>query len=1076
LVRAKGFAKLRLPGEATENRSSRLPSAVYRLARRVDNASLGLLDAGMVAAAWTVAYFAGYSGRVPSEIVSAPWIYLGVPVVVQLLVNRGARLYGPVWRYASVEEAGRVVIAVVAGTLLSTVAVASAAEVGNTDFPTLTAPPVAALVALAGLGGMRFQARLFARERLQTRGRKGASPTLIVGAGHAGAALARELQADGRDGLHLVGFVDDDPDLRGRWVRGVRVLGTTEDLDALCRRLDIERVLIAMPHTGRDRIQTIVKMALRTNAQVKVLRPTSELISGPLVRSLRDIDVTDLLGREHTPVDSTEIGEYLRGATVLVTGAGGSIGSEIARQVSLYEPRKLLLLDRDESLLHDMLLELPDAEPVLADIRDGASIRGIFQRHRPDVVFHAAAHKHVPMLERHAIEAVRTNVLATAQLAVIAAEQGCGRFVHISTDKAAKPCSVMGASKRAAELVVFDVGRRYGLPFAAVRFGNVLGSRGSVVPTFLRQILDGGPITVTSRDMTRYFMTSTEAVSLVLQAGAMADHGTVFLLDMGEPVAILDLARQMIRLAGLRPDEDIPIEIVGARAGERLHEQLHDDAETVDPTSHPAIQAVKSAVDRDEESLAFFIDLLAQKCDDGDDVLVASLLEQLLRRNGIECTLSIARPREVSILDAERLHDALDGAPTTTQRRERTAKRPALLGGEPAFTAGVPFARPARPPIETVVRRYAPSYERGILTNGPLVAELEERAANRVQARQVVAVSSCTAGLMLALQAAVDGRPGPVVLPSFTFSASGLAVLWNSRGVRFVDCDPTTFQVDVAHVAEVLDGASAILATHVYGAPCDPALAERVANSHGVPLVFDAAHAFGAVAGQRPVGSYGLAEVFSLTPTKVLVAGEGGLVATNDSGLADRLRIARDYANPGDYDSRFAGLNARMSEFHAATALSSLEILDRTLGRRRDIAMRYSKLLADIPGVRLQSVRSSDESTYKDFTIAIDPDDFGLTRAQLAYALRTEGVDTRTYFSPPLHLQHAFRDLDSPELPVTERVSSRVLSLPIYPDLDDITVERIAEIVHTAHLHALELDAHLASERFGVVEGALELG
>jgi FlaA1/EpsC-like NDP-sugar epimerase len=412
---------------------------------------------------------------------------------------------------------------VAVGAVTGFVWLGAAGRIADVSLPVLTAPPVAALLILVGSGGVRFQSRLFALERQRDRAAKPVQ-ALIVGAGSPGAALAYELShTDAGLDVNVVGFVDDDARLHGRSVRGLPVLGSTGDLEELCRHHEIDRIFIALPHADRERTRPIVNQALGTQAQVKVLRPAAARAGG-MLQNVRDLDLSDLLGRQPAPVDSTGIGEYLRGATVLVTGAGGSIGSEISRQVARYRPGRLLLLDRDETLLHEVATgALADAETVMLDLCDRGRVVELLARVRPEVVFHAAANKHVPILERHAAQAVTTNVLATWWLATAAAESGCRRFVHLSTDKAAHPCSVMGATKRTAEHVVVGVGRRYGLPYAAVRFGNVLGSRGSVVPTFLRQILEGGPVTVTNEEMTRYFMTIPEAVSLVLQAGAMAD-------------------------------------------------------------------------------------------------------------------------------------------------------------------------------------------------------------------------------------------------------------------------------------------------------------------------------------------------------------------------------------------------------------------------------------------------------------------------------------------------------------------------------------------------------------------------
>ena len=1043
-----------------------LPTTVYRWARRRENLSLVLIDVGIVTAAWLLALAAGFEADVPSDVVERALLVVGPPIVVQIGVHWAAGLYGPVWRYASIEEAVRVMAAVAAGMFAAFGWLWLLNDATTLTLPVLTAPPVAALLILVGCGGVRFQSRLFALERQRTRAAKSVR-ALIVGAGSPGAALAYEISHtdSGRD-VQVVGFVDDDARLHGRSLRDIPVLGGTGDLEGLCRRHRIDRILIALPDAGREQTKPIVDRALRTEAQVKVLHPAADTGSG-MLRNVRDIDLSDLLGRRPAPVDSEGIGEYLSGATVLVTGAGGSIGSEISHQVARYQPGRLLLLDRDETLLHDVAIgPLGGAEIILLDLCDRDRVVALLEETRPEVVFHAAANKHVPILERHAAQAANTNVLSTWWLANAAAENGCQRFVHLSTDKAAHPCSVMGATKRAAEHIVVGVGRRHDLPYAAVRFGNVLGSRGSVVPTFLRQILDGGPVTVTSEDMTRYFMTIPEAVSLVLQAGAMADGGRIFLLDMGEPASILGLARQMIRLAGLRPDDDIPIEITGVRPGERLHERLYDEAEEHEPADHPSISVLRPKLTLDWERLVRAMDELERCCRDDDEAVRQALMDMLVRC-GVDCRLE-PPPTEHA------LEVNLEAAGTETPRVERTATVPsngaptrtvpsrlALLSDTIPDGPGLPFARPARPPLERVLQRVSRSYESGQLTNGALVRELEERMADRLRVDHVVAVSSCTSGLMLVVQALVDGRPGPVVLPSFTFSASAHAVAWNGRSLRFAECDPETFQMDLTHAEPALDGASALMPTHVFGAPCNPEAVEKLAASAGVPVVFDAAHALGATFQERPIGGFGDAEVFSLTPTKPMVAGEGGLIATHDADLAARLRLGRDYGNPGDYDTRFVGLNARMSEFHAAMALESLSLLDRTLARRRELAMRYVAGLADVPGVRSQVVPLADLSTYKDFTIAIDAAEFGIDRNQLVAVLAAQGIDTRNYFDPPVHRQQAYRAEPPLCLPTTEAVSRGVVSLPIYPDLSFDDVNVVIKTIWLAHEHAEAVAAEL---------------
>lgn len=376
----------------------------------------------------------------------------------------------------------------------------------------------------------------------------------------------------------------------------------------------------------------------------------------------------------------------------------------------------------------------------------------------------------------------------------------------------------------------------------------------------------------------------------------------------------------------------------------------------------------------------------------------------------------------------------------------------AILGSAPAFPDGLPFVRPPLPELDKVMARVRPSHDQGIATNGPLVKELERDVAERLGVKHAIAVSSGTAGLMLVLREIAAGKS--VVLPSFTFSASAHAVAWNGARPVFAECDPSTFQLDVADAERHVGGDGVILATHVFGAPCAPNRLAELAASTGATVVFDAAAAFGAMHRERAVGGFGLAEVFSLTPTKTLTAAEGGLVTTNDDALLEAVRIGRDYGNPGDYDTRFVGLSARMSELHAAFALESLNELDANLARRREIADRYSASLRDVDGVGFQEIPSDDRPTWKDFTITIDPAGFGIERDLLASALRADGVDTRCYFSPPVHRQRAYADEPTADLPVTDAVAASVLSLPIYPALTDETIDRIAGVIRAAHEHA----------------------
>jgi FlaA1/EpsC-like NDP-sugar epimerase len=445
------------------------------------------------------------------------------------------------------------------------------------------------------IGGSRFFVHmLYERPLSGFRARRDARSVLIVGAGDGGRLLLREIMRNPQLGFRPVGFVDDDPRKQhARIDRGLSVLGTTAQLPDVLEDVEPDEVLIAIPSAPGTMRARVVAACRERGVPVRTMPTVFELLQdgGRVLRQVRAVEVEDMLGREPVRMDIDRVGGYLTGRVVLVTGAGGSIGSELCRQISRVGPSKLILLDHAEDNLFKIRRELVEDRhvlntvAVLADCKEGERMREVFAEHRPTIVFHAAAYKHVHLMEENPVEAVRNNALATRMMCQIAGESAVQAFVLVSTDKAVSPATVMGASKALAEWAVEAADQRYpDTAFCAVRFGNVLGSSGSVVPIFRRQIAAGGPLTVTHRDMTRYFMTIPEAVQLVIRAGSLVSGGEVFVLEMGDPVKIMDLARDMIRLSGLEPDRDIAIEVIGPRPGEKLHEELFNPYERPQPT------------------------------------------------------------------------------------------------------------------------------------------------------------------------------------------------------------------------------------------------------------------------------------------------------------------------------------------------------------------------------------------------------------------------------------------------------------------------------------------------------------
>jgi FlaA1/EpsC-like NDP-sugar epimerase len=581
------MAATRAPIEREETLPATLPGRIVAHLRR--DVPLVLLDVAVTMVAYLFPLVLRFEGRVPGEYWVAFWTFMPLVVAAHLVMNFVFRLYGHMWRYASIEEARRVIGAAASAGVV--IVVLGEVVGGDGRVLPLSVIVFGAFLSLLGFGAIRFQSRLFAfRRRTDAPEPK---RVLIVGAGDAGSMVLRDIVRNSALGLRPVGVVDDDPRKRGRSLHGVRVLGDRGDIPNLAADLAVDQVIFAIPSARGDVVRDVVACCEQADVVLKMLPSVRELVGGRVgIRDIRDLRIDDFLGREPVETDLDAVGTLLRGERVLITGAGGSIGSEISHQVAAFEPAELLLLDHDESNLYDVSKTMRNGvqpQLLLADVRNRERVHAIFAKHRPEIVFHAAAHKHVPFLESHPEEAVLTNVIGTANLADAAMAAGAKQFVLISTDKAIKPTSVMGSSKWLAEQILWSLHGRNGCTYSAVRFGNVLGSRGSVIPTFFRQIARGEPLTITDPEMSRYFMSVREAVQLVLQAAALSEGGEVFTLRMGEPVTIIDLANRVIRMTGRVPGKDVEISIVGARPGEKVVEEIVNvDEESVD-SAHPSI-------------------------------------------------------------------------------------------------------------------------------------------------------------------------------------------------------------------------------------------------------------------------------------------------------------------------------------------------------------------------------------------------------------------------------------------------------------------------------------------------------
>jgi FlaA1/EpsC-like NDP-sugar epimerase len=595
--------KVESPEKAQLEGQSRSTSTTVRrhlglLTRRVQV----LLDVSVLAGAFVTAYLLRFEFMLGSAERQHLFWQLPVVVLLQLLSQRVWGIYKFIWRYIGLSEVRAFI-----GAALTCLAVMLGLRFGwSGGTPDLRVPISVTLIdvglAFTGTLGIRVLRRaLFEwgereREEPRRRAATGHVRVLLVGAGKAGVMAAREIQGGAMPDLDVKGFVDDDVEKLGSVINGIRVVGTSAEIPRLVEDLLIDEVILTIARASRAEIRRVVSLCERTKAKIRIIPGFYEILGGKLkVSEIRNVEIEDLLGREAVKLDEKGLHAFLSGKTVMVTGAGGSIGSELVRQVVRFSPLRLVLVERSEYALYQIEEEMRrvwptlNVVPLLADVGDGGRMRDLFGEYRPQIVIHAAAHKHVPLMESNVGEAVKNNVVGTLTTGELAGKFGAEAFILISTDKAVNPTSVMGATKRAAELVVQMLDRRFDTAFLAVRFGNVLGSTGSVVPKFREQIARGGPVTVTHPEMRRYFMTTPEAAQLVLQAGALGEGGEIFILDMGQPVKIVDLARDMIRLSGLTPGEDIEIVFTGIRPGEKLFEELGTSADQVERTRHEKV-------------------------------------------------------------------------------------------------------------------------------------------------------------------------------------------------------------------------------------------------------------------------------------------------------------------------------------------------------------------------------------------------------------------------------------------------------------------------------------------------------
>ena len=567
---------------------------------------LAFIDCLIITIGLFFALLIRFDGSIPEYYINVYFRSFAVFVAINEIIFYVFRLYKSLWQYASINELMQIFVS----TLFGTAASFLFGKILDMEFPD-SVYFIFWLITFLFIGGIRFSYRALRRIRRQgiiihkkesSKEARDIKRVMVIGAGEAGSMVIKEMRSHKELGYEPVIAVDDDKWKKNSRINGVLVAGGRNDIKALAEKYNIDEIIVAIPSAKKSELSEILKICSETKCKLKTLPGVYELINERVsIKHIREVSIEDILGRDEIKLDNEKIAGYLKDETVLVTGGGGSIGSELCRQIAKFGPKRLIIFDIYENNAFDLQNELLytfknkiNLEVVIGSIRDKERLKQVFEKYRPGVVFHAAAHKHVPLMEANPGEAVKNNVFGTLNTALFADKYKAKKFVLISTDKAVNPANIMGATKRIAEMIIQALDKQSGTVFTAVRFGNVLGSNGSVIPIFKMQIARGGPVTVTHPDIERYFMTIPEAAQLVIQAGAMSQGGEIFVLDMGKPVKIVELAKDLIRLSGFRPGIDIKIEFTGLRPGEKLYEELMLKEEKVDKTTHEKIFVCKS--------------------------------------------------------------------------------------------------------------------------------------------------------------------------------------------------------------------------------------------------------------------------------------------------------------------------------------------------------------------------------------------------------------------------------------------------------------------------------------------------
>ena len=949
-----------------------------------------------------------------TNVLRSVYEYMPFNVVITVAIFALFHLYTSLWKYASVNELVNAGLAVLTAGILNWIVMWIAGVGAPKSYPILYITFLEILVVV-----IRFWYRFvrYMRNEFHARGKKEKiANVMVIGAGDAGAAIVKEIGLSKNVTRRACCMIDDNPEKQGKYVQGCPVVGGRDKIEKAVERFHIDKIIIAIPNASKQVIRDLVEICKDTGCDLLILPGIYQMIDGEVsVSQLREVNIEDLLGREPIQTNLDEILGYVQGKVVMVTGGGGSIGSELCRQLAAHEVGRLIIVDIYENGAYDIQQELKRKYPnldlvvLIASVRSSHRIKDIMEEYHPDVIYHAAAHKHVPLMESSPNEAIKNNVVGTYYLATAAGMYGVERFVLISTDKAVNPTSIMGASKRICEMIIQTMNNKYDTEFVAVRFGNVLGSNGSVIPLFKKQIAAGGPVTVTHPDIIRYFMTIPEAVSLVLQAGAYAKGGEIFVLDMGEPVKIADLAKNLIRLSGYKVGEDIEIKYTGLRPGEKLYEELLMDEEGMQDTANKLIHIGKP-IEFDETEFLRQLRSLQIAADNNSDN-IRELVKEIVPAYVIK------------------------------EHKEPEAKRiflssPTIRGLEQEF----------------VKQAFDTNW---VAPLGPNVNNFETELAQYVDGGYAAAVSAGTAAIHLALKLAGVRAGENVFVSSLTFSATCNPIRYENAVPIFIDSEEDTWNMDPEALRKAFKkypDTRVVVIVHLYGTPAKMDEIMDICKEHNAILIEDAAESLGATYKGKQTGTFGKFGIYSFNGNKIITTSGGGMLVSHDEKAIEKAKFLATQAREQEvfYQHKEIGYNYRMSNVTAGIGRGQLHYLDENISLKRNIYETYEDAFKDIPEITMNPIPEDCEANYWLSAMTLSKDS-KVTPMNIINALSDENIESRPIWKP-MHMQPVYENCDfittkEDGTSVAEDIFNRGLCLPSDIKNTRADMERIIKVV-----------------------------